>query len=224
MFCMILCVTCCITTVGWNQPSFDIINKKNPKHIRIQEKKNRGTVINNSTDVEEKISKNLDQLHCKIYFMASSKHREFLPLWYEQGFLSKCSQNLVRELSARRPEHTCTCATSSQHRYSKSCPTRNPPCTLVPSLGHLLRSEPWATRAVTEVCWPQDLWKRLARALVQNLPLGRLSLSARLRLRHNVMSLDGDRHLLYCAKQALLPQNRKGGGAGKSESWSCITV
>lgn len=40
-------------------------------------------------------------------------------------------------------------------------------------------------------------------------PLGRLSLSARFQLRHNVVSLDGDGHLLYCAKQALLPQNRK---------------
>lgn len=121
-------------------------------------------MINNSTDVEEKMRKNSDQLHCKIYFMASSKYREFLPLWNQQGFLSKCSQNLVRELSAQRPEHTHTCATSSQHRY-----TRNPSRTLVPSLGHLLRSEPWVTGVGTKVCWPQDLRKRLARALVQNL-------------------------------------------------------
>lgn len=106
----------------------------------------------NNTDVEAKISKCWDQLHPKIYFMAPSEYKEFLPPWHEEGYLSKCSQNLGRELSAQRPEHTPTRATSPQHRYGQSCPTRNSPRTFVPSLGHLLRSEPEAARAVTEVC------------------------------------------------------------------------
>lgn len=84
---------------------------KKKYHTTIQKKKNHDTVINN-TEVEAKISKCWDQLHPKIYFMASSEYKEFLPPWNEEGFLSKCSQNLGRELSAQRPEHTPTRATS----------------------------------------------------------------------------------------------------------------
>lgn len=104
-------------------------------------------MINHSTVVEEKISKCWDLLHCKIYCMAPSKYNEFFQPWNKQGLLSKCSQNLVRELSAQRLEHAHTCATSPQHRSGKSCATTNSAHIFVPCLRHLLRSEPAVTRA-----------------------------------------------------------------------------
>lgn len=109
---------------------------KNPKG------KNHDTVINNTGLEEKKISKCWDWLHHRIYFMASSKYRELLPLWNVQGVFSKCSQNVGRKSSVQRPEHTHTCATSPPHRHGKSCPTKNSPHKPVPSLRHLLRM--WA--------------------------------------------------------------------------------
>lgn len=162
---------------------------KNPKE------RHHDTTFNNTGLEEKKISTRWDG---RISFMASSKYRELLPLWNVQGVLSKCPQNVGRKMSVQRPGHKHTSATSPLHRHGKSCPTRN-------SAHICLLSEP-----------PPQEWalghQSHDRGLLPSRPLneGGRSRGAPaspwegsgygLRLRHNVVSLDGDGHLRYCAK------------------------
>lgn len=161
--------------------------------------KHHDTALNNNS-LEEKISKCWDWLHHRIYFMASSKYTELLPL---------CRVS----------------SPSTTKMWAGKCQCRGQPeCRAHTYLCYLPTAQAWQElshqKLSTHICTLSELppqeWvlshQSQDRGLLTSRPLkeGGKSPGAPsspwersgyvLRLRHNVVSLDGDGYLPYCAK------------------------